>query len=144
MIFYADTSFLVSIYLADTNTAAAERLMLRLTPEIPLTDFGAFELRNAIWSAVFRKTITISAAEAALRQIERDSADDFLEPTPCGWKDILRTAESLSRRHTYLIGCRALDTLHIASAVVLGCREFLTFDQRQLQLARQVGLETPA
>jgi predicted nucleic acid-binding protein len=40
-------------------------------------------------------------------------------------------------------GGRTLDLLHIACALVLGARQFLTFDAKQKLLARQAGLEAP-
>ncbi len=55
---------------------------------------------------------------------------------------VLRAASSLSHQYTYLGGHRALDTLHVAIAVILGCADFLTFDQRQARLAQQAGLTT--
>ena len=142
MIFYADTSFLTSLYLLDANNVAAEQLMQRLDPQLPLTGFGTFELRNALRCAVFRKMITANDAEVALRRVKSASTSGSLTLTSCAWEDVLRSAESLSDLHTHLIGCRALDILHVAIAVVLGCTGFLTFDQRQARLAQQAALTT--
>jgi predicted nucleic acid-binding protein len=38
------------------------------------------------------------------------------------------------------LACRALDTLHVASAQVLAADEFYTFDIDQAKLARAAGL----
>jgi len=46
----------------------------------------------------------------------------------------------LARRHVARLGCRTLDTLHVACALELGAQQFLTFDQRQEKLAKAVGL----
>jgi len=53
----------------------------------------------------------------------------------------LRRAGELSRVHTPALGCRSLDVLHVASALELGLRTFVTFDQRQQKLARAAGLK---
>ena len=36
-----------------------------------------------------------------------------------------------------------IDLLHLATAVHLGAKEFLSFDDRQVKLARKLGLATP-
>jgi hypothetical protein len=56
------------------------------------------------------------------------------------WRSALRRAADLSREHTPELGCRSLDVLHVACALELDLRSFLTFDARQRQLARAVGL----
>jgi hypothetical protein len=38
------------------------------------------------------------------------------------------------------IGCRTLDIIHVAAAIVIGAREFVTFDARQRAVAIQCGL----
>jgi predicted nucleic acid-binding protein len=38
------------------------------------------------------------------------------------------------------LGCRTLDIIHVAAALVLGIKEVVTFDGRQRALAKQVGL----
>ena len=52
--------------------------------------------------------------------------------------DVYRKAEELSGKHAASTGCRSLDILHVAGAVVLGARDFLTFDARQGKLARKL------
>jgi predicted nucleic acid-binding protein len=54
---------------------------------------------------------------------------------PCSVSDVLRRAEELSNRHTIAGGHRSFDILHVATALHLGAREFLTFDTNQRKLA---------
>ena len=49
-------------------------------------------------------------------------------------------AIELARRHVAKLGCRTLDTLHVACALELGAEKFWTFDERQQKLAKTVGL----
>jgi predicted nucleic acid-binding protein len=51
------------------------------------------------------------------------------------WPDVHRLAETISKRHTIAGGHRSLDVLHVATALHLGAREFLTFDTNQRKLA---------
>src|SRR5262245_62657476 len=57
------------------------------------------------------------------------------------WRATLQRAADISREHTARLGCRSLDVLHLATGLQLGFRHFLTFDRRQQQLARAVGLD---
>ena len=50
------------------------------------------------------------------------------------------TAIELGQTYVPRLGIRTLDTLHVASALALGAREFWTFDERQQRLAKAVGL----
>jgi len=53
----------------------------------------------------------------------------------------LNRAAELSQRHTPKLGTRSLDVLHVACALELKLRHFLTFDRRQQQLATAAGLK---
>ena len=56
---------------------------------------------------------------------------------------VLTETERLSAGHSEKLGTRSLDVLHVAMAVCLGCRRFLSFDTRQIKLAQAVGLKAP-
>ena len=46
----------------------------------------------------------------------------------------------LAREHTAALGTRSLDVLHVAAALALRERHFVTADDRQAKLAAAVGL----
>jgi predicted nucleic acid-binding protein len=54
-----------------------------------------------------------------------------------------RRAATKSIQRTAKSGHRTLDVLHVATAVHLGAKEFLSFDIRQKKLARHAGLKVP-
>jgi predicted nucleic acid-binding protein len=56
--------------------------------------------------------------------------------------DIEREFDSLVRRHTATHGFRTYDIIHVASALKLKCRRFLSFDAKANSLARLAGLKT--
>ena len=56
------------------------------------------------------------------------------------WHRVLAEAESIATNHTSAIGCRTLDVLHVAAAKLAGVTEFCTFDTRQADLAKKVGM----
>ncbi len=140
MVAYADTSFFASLYLRDTHLAAARTYLTAHRDAVAFTGLQRYELRNAIRLAVFRKMVTASAAKNALAEIDRDVMAGNLAETPLSWTDVLHTAEKVGENHTARLGVRALDLLHVAAAVSLSAKAFLTFDGRQHALAKAAGL----
>lgn len=133
MIGYADTSFLVSLYLPDVHSPAAWAAM-KSRPSLFLTPLHELELINAIQLAVFRKLISRAQAKSVLRDFEQDRGGVFaLIPMPI---ESYARAEQLARRHTPTLGTRSLDILQVATAVVLKPDVFFTFDERQRRLAK--------
>jgi predicted nucleic acid-binding protein len=85
--------------------------------------------------------ITIQARRAAFTQIEQDLRDGLLLHLPIAWSNICRRADELSERHSLENSQRALDLLHVASALESGISLFISFDQRQRGLAQAAGLK---
>lgn len=137
---YADTSFLVSLYVQDSFSARAQAWLSAHPANLPLTDFGRSELRNAIARLVFTKALTQTEADAAWRTVETDIAQGRLEPVSIAWPATFSRAEELISKHTAQLGVRTLDVLHVAAAADLGVSEFVGFDSRQGELAKAAGL----
>ena len=148
---YADTNFLISLYLPRVHSAEAQRLLtefLRRRDEaLPFTPLHRLEFRNAIRLAVFRQAepgeppIDGTAARRVLVENEADLTERvFIEHTPVDWTEALRQAEVLSKAHTEDKGFRSLDLLHIGAALSLGSKEFFTFDRGASQVAKLAGL----
>ena len=138
---YADTSFLMSLYMQDANSSRAVTAVEQGAMPILLTPLVRHELQNALRLAVFRRQITSAQREAAWHEIERDLAAGVLHDTPLDWPKALNAAETLSRAHTERLGARGMDILHVGSAVALKAKRFVTFDVRQKELVEQAGLE---
>jgi predicted nucleic acid-binding protein len=141
---YADTGFLCSLYSPDTHTARAIARMQRQTLPLPLTWLHQLELRNALRLRVFRGEISGAQRDASLNALLADIAAGVLADTLPPLTALATEAERLSALHSERLGTRSLDIVHVAAAVVLGRAELLTFDQRQANLARAVGLKVPA
>ena len=56
--------------------------------------------------------------------------------TAADWQNILTIAEDLSIVHTRNYLTRSLDLLHVATALELKCKTFVSGDRRQLKAAR--------
>jgi predicted nucleic acid-binding protein len=141
---YADTGFLCSLYCKDANSVDAVRRMERQTLPLPVTWLHALEFRNVLRLRVFRKEITGTQHDASLNAFLSDLAGGNLSPTDPEAGSLRTESERLSALHTPTLGVRSLDILHVASALVLGLPEFLSFDRRQVQLANAAGLRVPS
>lgn len=141
---YADTGFLCSLYAPDAHTRRAVARMRRQTLPLPITWLHQLEFRNALRLRVFRSEITPPQRDASLNAMLADLAAGVLETTMPPAPTLMTEAERLSALHTEALGTRSLDILHVASALVLGVTDCLTFDSRQAALAKAAGLKVPA
>jgi predicted nucleic acid-binding protein len=137
---YADTSFLVSLYGRDVNSLAAISLLKEHRPIFLVTPFGETEFTSVVFATTARPGgWTVSRAQT----IEENFVHD-LQTGVWQWEgfppETWARARELSRRHAPALGCRALDALHVASALALAADDFYTFDRDQAKLARAVGL----
>ncbi len=139
---YADTSFLVSLYVLDVNSASAAAQFKRAELPVLLTPFGELELTNAILLRLFRRELLPSKVKAAHALVRKDIEDGVLLLTPLA-SAVYGRAKQIARRRTPQLGTRTLDVLHVASALVLQADTFYTFDRSQGKLAESEGLIVP-
>jgi predicted nucleic acid-binding protein len=137
---YADTSFLVSLYGSDVNSRAATSLVEEYRPVFLVTPLGETEFTSVVFAVPGRPGVwAINEARSIEEHFTRD-----LQTGVWQWEDFpteaWARARELSRRHGPALGCRALDALHVASALALAADDFYTFDRDQAKLARAVGL----
>lgn len=137
---YVDPSALRSIYVHDARSRVFCAWRSRIRGALPLTLFGRAELVNSIALAVFRGDISGQIGEAAMKDLAEDIEQGRLSLTDLLWRQALDRSAVLSQAQTPKLGTRALDVLHVASANVLGCRRFVTYDERQAKLAQAAGL----
>ena len=104
------------------------------------TAFHRLELRNALNLAVFQKRLTPVEVQSAWQEVENDIAAGLLKVSGGLWHRVLADAEFIAVNYTTTIGCRTLDVLHISAARLIGAAEFCTFDARQADLAKKVGM----
>jgi hypothetical protein len=103
--------------------------------------FGRLDLVNALGLALPRGFLSVPAYRAALAALDDDFDQGRCVLADVSWRTAMRIADEVSRKWTPALSCRSLDILHVASALALNRKAFLTFDLRQLELARAVGLK---
>jgi predicted nucleic acid-binding protein len=137
---YVDPSALRSLYVHDERSARFCAWRRRLGGCLPVTRFGQAELVNSVQLAVHRKHIDAPAAAAALADFAADLREGRLTLVDVLWRRTLDLTTQLSTQHTTTLGTRTLDVLHVASAVTLEAKRFVSYDDRQAALANAVGL----
>ena len=141
MIAFPDTSFLCALYVRQDNSLAAAAHFKAMPEALHVSSLMLYEFRQSVRFQVWLHTRDKSKgypqaiAEAALDGLQSDLETGVVVPVTADWPDVHRLAETLSKRHTMTGGHRSLDVLHVATALHLGVREFLTFDTNQRKLA---------
>ena len=138
---YADTSFLVALYVPQSHSEQAAKWVASCRTPLPVTPFGVHEFKNAISLLAFRQHLSTADELALCHEFETDLAHGrFAAVTPV-WHDVFAQADRLREDFTAILGVRGMDILHVAAALSLGATVFLTFDDRQKALATKAGLK---
>jgi predicted nucleic acid-binding protein len=141
MIAFPDTSFLCALYVRQDNSPAAAAHFKTMPEALHVSSLMLYEFRQSVRFQVWlhardkNKGYPQAIAEAALGKLQANMEAGAVVPVSADWPDVHRLAETLSKRHTIAGGHRSLDVLHVATALHLGVREFLTFDTNQRKLA---------
>ena len=139
---YVDPSALACLYVHQ-HERSRQMVAWRAGVEgaLTITHHGRTEITNALCRARFTGELDDQGLEDALSDFETEFAHGQLVQADILWRAALNRAAELSRTHTPALGTRALDVLHVACALELKLRHFLTFDDRQRKLAAAAGLK---
>ena len=137
---YPDTSFVLSLYLLDIHSAKAAAHLAGRNRPLAVSALLAFELEQALDLAMFRKKVAPAQGHKALSDWQADLASGTVEIVGTDWPQAFEEARRIARLRTVTEGCRSLDILHVAAALVSEADELLTFDERQRKLAQSEGL----
>lgn len=144
---FADTSFLYALYRQQDNSHLADAFISRSREPIHASSLVIYEFRQSARFEAFRysRDRTAGFSKRATNQIievlQENINDGAIILVPVEWPEVHSTAERLSAQYTFSGGHRALDILHVATALRVEAEQLLTFDANQSALARAVGLE---
>ena len=149
---YADTNFLCRLYLPMVESReAARRLAIAQAAGVsplPVSWLHRLETINAFQLYVFTSNIrgqtrvTPEQAAASQAMFQSDLAHPtFLRPTYLNLAELEAQFEELALRHTAKHGFRTYDLLHVATALLLKCDTFWSFDLKAVKLGMLEGLE---
>lgn len=149
MIHYPDTSFLCSVYREQEHTPVALSMKRNLGEYLHFTSLLEFEFLQAIELQVWlhsndkKRGYTRREANRMIADWESDVTSGINRLVPFDMDAVLQLSRAYSLQTTATGGHRTLNVFHVASAVHLGAKKFLTFDKRQRALAEHSGLIVP-
>jgi len=149
---YADSNFFTRFYFAlrgsPVATGLLEQAHQELAPPLPITWLHRLEIVNAFELHVFggreqgQTRVTAEQAGAAQASFRSDLAQaHFLQAIQLPEEKLRAIFEDLSLRHTARRGFRVYDLIHVASALLLECDTFWSFDAKACKLAGLEGLK---
>jgi predicted nucleic acid-binding protein len=150
---FADTNFFTNLWTNLSHSSEADLLWsgaVAAGDYLLITRLVNLEYTNALQRLLYESRHGVQAVQltAEIAQMARMEMDDALRAgisvrlvTP-NESEVDATFESLVYRHTASLGFRTADIMHVASALVLGCDTFWSFDERARKLASLAGLHT--
>ena len=152
MIPHADSNFFSRLYLPVPEEDVAKACMAegvhRGAPPLPVTFllrvevFNAFELHVFAGKTIGQQWITKEQAAIAHASFRDDLRNDgFARVVELPLEDLEKAFIEISLRNTARFGFRVYDILHVASALLLGCDTFWSFDAKAKNLAKLEGLK---
>lgn len=146
---YPDTSFLCALYRLQTNSHEAAAHFAAMSEPLEVTTLLLYEFRQAVRFQVRlhrhdpAKGYPQEEGRKMLSDLKSDLVSGDLITVPAPWPQVHLAAERLSELYTDTGGHRSMDILHVATAIELGAKQFLTFDANQRKLAEAEGLVVP-
>ena len=146
---YPDTSFLCALYRLQVHSPVAAAYFAAMPGALEATTLLLYEFRQSVRFQIRlqrhdpSKGYSRSQGAKMLADLKSDLVSGAVLIIPAPWPLVHGTAERLSELYTDTHGHRAMDILHVATAIELGAKEFLTFDANQKKLAEAEGLQVP-
>lgn len=148
---FADTNFYTNLWLELAHTKQANELYQELMlagESLPITRLIRMEFTNALQRSIYESRhgaqmirVTPEIVLAARGDFDTEMDEGFTLRWQEIGSDVLEaTFETLAYRYTATEGFRTYDIMHVASALVLGCDTFWSFDERAKKLAKLAGL----
>ncbi len=146
---YPDTSFLCALYRLQANSTEAAAYFAAMPGSLEVTTLLLYEFRQAVRFQIRlhrhdpSKGYPRAEGNKMLADLKSDLISGAVTTIPAPWQQIHLAAERLSELFTDASGHRSMDILHVATAIELGVKEFLTFDGNQKKLAEAEGFVVP-
>lgn len=136
---YLDTSALLKLYIREEGSEQVQATLSAQDEPLPIWEMQESEFMNALYLKVFWKEITLAQARKQIAHFrDRFSRGVYFSPE-IHRSDLMLSFQRLCEE-TPRLGCRTMDIFHVACAIEIGATGFMSFDQRQLELAKFAGL----
>lgn len=150
---YADSNFFTRLYLVLPGSELATELMRNAVgtaeSSLAVTWLHRLEIVNAFQQQIYSSRVygqpRITSEQAAIAQASFRGdllGQGFLRLVTVDQDKLASIFEDVSLRYTARHGFRVYDVVHVASALLLGCDTFWSFDAKASRLAALEGLKT--
>lgn len=115
---YFDSGFLFKLYWQESNTSAAQAIVLQYTPPILLSRFNEVEMlhvaRRKTWllQASGQPLLSSAQFQIGLALFEQDLANGILARLEVNYDEVFDVALELSQKHGQTIPVKTADLLH--------------------------------
>jgi predicted nucleic acid-binding protein len=137
---YYDASIILKLYTEEPQSDAARAFVTSRGEALYLSRLHTAECTSALRLKQFRDECEPGQVAQALAHLEEDFATGVLKVLPVDWDAAWQRCRIISDFHAAATGCRTLDALHVACAVLGTAAEFITSDRRQFALGQLAGL----
>lgn len=137
---FVDASFLVSFFAHDEHSRDAVRWWCKSNVILTASRLVLFEAENSMRTLHLEGKCTRAASQWAVEKMKRAVAEGLIEVREPRVKRLYPAAVRLSIHHSDTKRFGAMDILHVAAALDLGAKQFVSFDARQGELADAEGL----
>jgi predicted nucleic acid-binding protein len=137
---YYATGVILKLYTEEPESDAARAFVTKRKEALYLSSLHIAECTSALRLKQFRGECEPGQVAQALTHLDEDFQAGVLKGLPVDWDTAWQRCRALSDAHADATGCRTLDALHVASAILGSATEFITSDRRQFALADLAGL----
>ena len=137
---YLDTSALLKLYFIEDESERVQQYVMQQSDPLPIWELQQFEMLNAFRLKVFWGDITAADADKLLVMFDRRLSNGQYFCPEINRSELMSTFRNLTKL-TPDTGCRTMDILHVACALQLSPDLFISFDERQRNLAEIAGLQ---
>ena len=136
---YLDSSALLDLYLKRPRYVDIQNKLIERAEPFVISQLAEIEFHSVLGRLVYQKSISIYTRNEVLQtlSIDCDLGAARIDKS-IDFSEIIKFAIRLTKKPKYK--AKTMDTLHVASAVLLGADLFIGFDADQSELAEAEGL----
>jgi len=140
---YWDTSAIVPLYVDEPSSSDWESLLIRSGTPAKSSTLSVTEFHCALRHKKYQRNLSEASVEALIQKFSADCEHGRWELYPLGADIIQASLHVAEKSHAAPdpVPLRSLDSLHLATAMILRCATIATGDQRLAAAAEKLGFD---
>lgn len=136
---YLDTSAFIKLYFLEEGSGFVQTCIEAQDEPLPVWHILKAEFMNACRLKVYWGSIEQHQADQLIELFDDRLTRGQYRVADIAFSDMMTEFRRLSN-FTQELGCRTLDILHVACALLLEAESFVSYDVRQCALAKKAGM----